>query len=198
MPTTIHALYDTYRDARDAVHALEAIGVDSEDISIIANRSDAPEAGPTNTAEGAELGADVGAIAGGATGLLAGLGMITIPGLGPVIGAGWLLATMAGFFGGAAAGLAVGGIVGALVDAGVPEQEAHVYAEGVKRGGTLVIARVKIEPARRCRGSTRCRIAHRFVHAPGGLRAVGLATLRRPGCHVIDRTALYDPHRPCH
>jgi hypothetical protein len=142
MPTTIHALYDTYRDARDAVRALEAVGVDSDDISIIANRSDAPEAEPTNTAEGAELGADVGAIAGGATGLLAGLGMITIPGLGPVLGAGWLLATMAGFFGGAAAGLAVGGIVGALIDAGVPEEEAHVYAEGVKRGGTLVIARV--------------------------------------------------------
>jgi hypothetical protein len=142
MPT-IHALYDTYRDARDAVRALERAGIDSDDISIIANRSDEPEAPPTNTAEGAEIGTDVGAIAGGAGGLLAGLGLVTIPGIGPVIGAGWLIATVVGFVGGAAAGMAVGGVVGALIDAGVPEEHAHVYAEGVSRGGTLVVARVK-------------------------------------------------------
>ena len=64
--------------------------------------------------------------------------MLAIPGLGPVVAAGWLAATAVG----AAAGAATGGIVGALTEAGVSEEEAHSYAEGVRRGGTLVSARV--------------------------------------------------------
>ena len=142
MPT-IHALFDSYAEARDAVNALEAHGIDPEEISVIASRSDPPEAEPTATAEGAELGTDLGAIVGGTGGLLAGLGVLTIPGIGPVLAGGWLVSTIVGFVGGAAAGLTVGGIVGALIDAGIPEGHAHVYAEGIKRGGTLVTARVK-------------------------------------------------------
>ncbi len=64
--------------------------------------------------------------------------MLAIPGLGPVVAAGWLAATAVG----AAAGAATGGIVGALTEAGVSEADAHTYAEGVRRGGTLVSARV--------------------------------------------------------
>ena len=75
---------------------------------------------------------------GGTAGLPAGLGLLAIPGLGPVVAAGWLAATAVG----AAAGAATGGIVGALTEAGVSEEEAHSYAEGVRRGGTLVSARV--------------------------------------------------------
>jgi hypothetical protein len=141
MPT-IHALYDSYREAREAMRALERSGVDPDDISVLANRSDAVEPETTTTGQAAEIGTDVGAIAGGAGGLLAGLGLVAIPGLGPIAGAGWLAATMIGFFGGAAAGLAVGGLAGALLEAGVPEDRAHVYAEGMQRGGTLVVARV--------------------------------------------------------
>jgi len=63
---------------------------------------------------------------------------LAIPGLGPVVAAGWLAATAVG----AAAGAATGGIVGALTEAGVSTEEAHSYAEGVRRGGTLVSARV--------------------------------------------------------
>jgi hypothetical protein len=70
--------------------------------------------------------------------LLAGLGLLAIPGLGPVVAAGWLAATAVG----AAAGAATGGIVGALTEAGVSKEEAPLYAEGVRRGGTLVSARV--------------------------------------------------------
>jgi hypothetical protein len=70
--------------------------------------------------------------------LLAGLGLLAIPGLGPVVAAGWLAATAVG----AAAGAATGGIVGALAEAGVSKEEAPLYAEGVRRGGTLVSARV--------------------------------------------------------
>ena len=74
----------------------------------------------------------------GTAGLLAGLGLLAIPGLGPVVAAGWLAATAVG----AAAGAATGGIVGALTEAGVSEADAHSYAEGVRRGGTLVSARI--------------------------------------------------------
>src|SRR6185436_6175539 len=74
----------------------------------------------------------------GTAGLLAGLGLLAIPGLGPVVAAGWLAATAVG----AAAGAVTGGIVGALVEAGTSEEHAHVYSEAVRRGGTLVSARV--------------------------------------------------------
>ena len=67
-----------------------------------------------------------------------GLGLLAIPGLGPVVAAGWLAATAVG----AAAGAATGGIVGALTQAGVSKEDAPLYAEGVRRGGTLVSARV--------------------------------------------------------
>jgi hypothetical protein len=94
--------------------------------------------GVDDRAEGAGKGAGIGAGVGGAAGLLAGLGLLAIPGLGPVVAAGWLAATAVG----AAAGAATGGIVGALTEAGVSEADAHSYAEGVRRGGTLVSARV--------------------------------------------------------
>jgi hypothetical protein len=141
MPT-IHALYQSYSEARQAVRALHRAGIGRDDISILANRSDEPEPEKSATAGTAEAGADIGAIAGGAGGVLTGLGLVAIPGLGPLMGAGWLAAGMIGFVGGAAAGLAVGGIAGALVEAGVPHDRASIYADGVQRGGTLVVARI--------------------------------------------------------
>ena len=86
---------------------------------------------------GAGAGATVGTILGGGAGLLAGLGLLAIPGVGPIVAAGWLVATITG----AGVGAAGGGILGSLVGAGVPEEHAHVYAEGVRRGGTLVTVR---------------------------------------------------------
>jgi hypothetical protein len=94
--------------------------------------------GVDDRAEGAGKGAGIGAGVGGAAGLLAGLGMLAIPGLSPVVAAGWLAATAAG----AVAGAATGGLVGALTEAGVSKDDAPLYAEGVRRGGTLVSARV--------------------------------------------------------
>jgi len=95
--------------------------------------------GVDDRAEGAATGASIGVATGGLAGLLAGLGMIAIPGIGPVVAAGWLASTLAV---GAAGGLA-GGMLGALTEAGVSEKDAHVYAEGVRRGGTLVSVRVQ-------------------------------------------------------
>ena len=149
MTTTISRLYDNYSDAERAVTRLEDAGVPHSDISIVANNSDnwygsssgkvdRDRDGVDDRAEGAGTGAGIGAGVGGAAGLLAGLGLLAIPGLGPVVAAGWLASTAVG----AAAGAATGGIVGALTEAGVSKEEASRYAEGVRRGGTLVSARV--------------------------------------------------------
>ena len=102
------------------------------------NKVDRDHDGVDDRAEGAGKGAGIGAGIGGAAGLLAGLGLLAIPGLGPVVAAGWLAATAVG----AAAGAATGGIVGALTEAGVSKEDAPLYAEGVRRGGTLVSAKV--------------------------------------------------------
>ena len=147
MTVTISRLYDNYTDAQKAVQGLETAGVPHSDISIVANNSDnwyngkkvdRDHDGVDDRAEGAGTGAGIGAGIGGAAGLLAGLGLLAIPGLGPVVAAGWLAATAVG----AAAGAATGGIVGTLTEAGVSKEDAPLYAEGVRRGGTMVSAKV--------------------------------------------------------
>lgn len=138
---TIHALFDDYSAAKQAVVDLEALGIPSDEISIVSRNHD----DDGDTAAAAGVGAGLGAAVGGTGGLLAGLGMMAIPGVGPVVAAGWLAATLAGAAGGAVVGGAAGGLIGALTDSGVAEDEAHFYAEGVRRGGHLVTARVDDE-----------------------------------------------------
>ena len=142
---TVTGLYDNYDDARAAVKALEDAGVPSDEISIVSNKGDGVkvEEQGNDAAEGAGTGAGIGAVAGGAGGLLAGLGMLAIPGVGPVVAAGWLAATAVGAVAGAVVGGAAGGIVGAMIKSGVPDEDANLYAEGVRRGGSVVAARVE-------------------------------------------------------
>jgi hypothetical protein len=149
MTKTVSALYDTYDAARSAVSALEAAGIAHTDISIVANNSENwhRDDRESNAAAGAGTGAGVGAAVGGVGGLLTGLGIMAIPGVGPVVAAGWLIATAVGAATGAAVGAATGGIIGSLTEAGIPEDDAHLYAEGVRRGGALVTARVADERA---------------------------------------------------
>jgi len=149
MTKTVSALFDTYTEASAAVSALEAAGVPHSDISIVANNSDnwhrgdqTTDARASNAADDAGKGAGLGAAVGGVSGLRTGLGIMAIPGVGPVVAAGWLVATAVGAAAGAAVGGAAGGLVGSMTTAGVPERDAHVYAVGVRRGGTLVTARV--------------------------------------------------------
>jgi hypothetical protein len=139
---TVTGLFDDYADASAAVGELETAGVRSNDISIVSNNADRRH-GDSNAAEGAGTGAGIGAVVGGAGGLLTGLGLMAIPGVGPVVAAGWLAATAAGAAAGAVAGGAAGGIIGGLTSSGVSERDAHFYAEGVRRGGTLVTAKVE-------------------------------------------------------
>ena len=131
---TITKVYDRHEQARQAVSELEAAGIASSDISLLANKHVSAQYADVDDASKAAAGAGIGAVVGGTAGLLAGIGLLAIPGLGPVVAAGWLASTALG----AVAGGATGGIVGALVEAGVPEEHAHVYSEAVRRGGTLL------------------------------------------------------------
>jgi hypothetical protein len=137
---TITRMYDNYEDARSVVSELEQAGIPNSDISLVANSDAHGRYNGTSTDEkttGAGVGALAGGVLGGGAGLLAGIGALAIPGVGPVVAAGWLIATLAG----AGVGAASGGLVGSFTGAGVNHDEAQVYSEGVKRGGSLVTVR---------------------------------------------------------
>lgn len=132
---TVSALFDTYDEVTAAVDGLADMGVSGSDITVVTRRHDAT----TKIAEGAGLGAAIG----GVGGLLAGFGMFVVPGLGTVFGIGWLIPLLIG----AAAGGVAGGVIGSLTGVGIDENDAHVYAEGLCRGGTLLVARVHDDEA---------------------------------------------------
>ena len=161
MSKTISRLYNSHAEARAAVRKLEAAGVSHGNISIVVSNADSaydektksfPDRdldGKDDRAEGAAAGGGVGAAVGGTAGVLAGLGLMAIPGIGPIVAAGWLVSALAG----AAAGGATGGIIGAMSQqAGISDEEANVYAEGLRRGGALVSAKVDDADAARIQG----------------------------------------------
>ena len=140
MTQTVTYVYDDPSLAGQAVRALEAAGFTESEISIV--RQDAETTEWTidrddPVGDGATTGASVGLAAGAGAGLLASLGLIAIPGLGPLVAAGVLATTLAA----GAAGAVGGGIIGALIDYGISEEEAPIYAENLRRGGTLVSVR---------------------------------------------------------
>ena len=140
MSKIVNRVYATYEEAVGVINALEAAEISHNDISIVANNAD-DRYDPTHkdaTAKGAGAGAATGAALGGGAGLLAGLGMLAIPGVGPVVAAGWLIATAAGAAAGAGTGAAAGGIIGKLTEYEVSKEDANVYMETIRRGGALV------------------------------------------------------------
>lgn len=148
MSRTVSALYDNYDEAAAAVRALEDAGIAAADISLLSNNVDnhyITKADKETVGDIAADGAGAGSLIGGGAGLLAGLGIIAIPGVGPVVAAGWLAATAVGAAAGAIAGAIGGGIVGSLTRSGVTEEDANIYAEGIRRGGSLVSVRVDEE-----------------------------------------------------
>ena len=134
---TYSKVYDSYAQAERAVRDLEAAGIPSSDISLVANKYVSDKYANVEQASATSTGAGIGAAVGGGAGLLAGLGLLAIPGIGPVVAVGWLASTALG----AVAGSATGGLIGAMVDSGIPEDHAHVYSEAVRRGATLVTVR---------------------------------------------------------
>jgi hypothetical protein len=140
---TLVGLFEDYRDADSAVQELSEF-IDRGNISLVAQEttlSDMQDDGLDTTdsvAAGAEGGATGGAVGGGIAGLIAGLSALVIPGIGPVITVGTIATTLGTTALGAGVGAAAGGIIGALVGLGVPEDEAEIYAEGIRRGGVLL------------------------------------------------------------
>ena len=136
--TAVFGIYPSGRRAEGAVDTLKAEGFRNTDISVLLPENegskDFAHIKQTKAPEGATAGAGAGAVLGGALGWLTGIGTLAIPGLGPFIAAGPIMAALAG------AGVvgAVGGLTGALVGMGIPEYEAKRYEGRVKKGGILL------------------------------------------------------------
>jgi hypothetical protein len=136
--TAVFAIYPSYATVEMAVDRLKTAGFSNRDISVLfpqnaGSRDFAHEKG-TKAPEGVAAGAGTGVLLGGTMGWLLGVGALAIPGLGPFIAAGPIMAALAG----AGVGGAVGGITGALIGMGIPEYEAKRYEGRVKDGGILL------------------------------------------------------------
>jgi hypothetical protein len=136
--TAVFGIYPTYSDVEEGVDALKEAGFRNTDISVLfpenVGSKDFAHKKNTKAPEGATAGAGTGVVLGGALGWLAGIGALAIPGLGPFIAAGPIMAALAG----AGIGSAVGGLAGALIGMGIPEYEAKRYEGRVKNGGILL------------------------------------------------------------
>jgi len=139
MKSSVIGIVETELQADRVVEDLQSSGVSASDISVLfpdtRGTRDFAHEHNTKAPEGAVAGVSAGGVIGGTVGLLAGIGALAIPGVGPLIAAGPLLAALSG----AATGAAVGGLAGALVGLGIPEIEAKTY-EGKIRGGNILIA----------------------------------------------------------
>jgi len=142
MTKTVIGTYSQFETASDVVNDLVNAGFHRNSISVVADDPDEKYASFVDhdtAGDGAAAGAGIGAAIGGLGGLLLGIGALAIPGIGPVIAAGPIVAALTG----AGVGAVTGGIIGALTDMGIPEESAHVYAESVHRGNVLVVAQVE-------------------------------------------------------
>jgi hypothetical protein len=131
-------LVDTEAQADAVVGKLRSVGFSDNDISVLfpdkGTTRDFAHKKETKMPEGATVGASTGGVVGGTIGLLAGIGALAIPGLGPFIAAGPIMAALSG----GAIGALGGGLTGALVGLGIPEYEAKRYEGKVKEGGILI------------------------------------------------------------
>jgi hypothetical protein len=136
--TAVFGIYNTRNGAEQGADSLVNGGFAAGDISVLLPENlGTREIGTeksTKAPEGATAGAGTGAVLGGALGLLAGIGALAIPGVGPLIAAGPIMATLAGM----GIGGTVGGLTGALVGLGIPEYEAKRYEGIIQKGGILL------------------------------------------------------------
>jgi hypothetical protein len=136
---SVFGIYSTQAAAENGADALVTSGFSTTDISVLLPESmggprDMRAEKATKAPEGTTTGAVTGGVVGGTLGLLAGIGALAIPGLGPFIAAGPIMAALAGL----GAGGAVGGFAGALVGMGIPEFEAKRYEGRLQKGGILL------------------------------------------------------------
>lgn len=165
--TAVYGIYSNLERAEAAVDHLLREGFSNSDVSVLVSDSDTTRdfahRKATKAPEGTATGATAGGVLGGALGLLAGIGALAIPGLGPLIAAGPIMATLAGV----GAGGTIGGLVGALVGAGIPEYEAKRYEGHVKNGGVLM--------------SVHCNTTDEIRRAKDFLKATGAADISSSG-----------------
>jgi sporulation protein YlmC with PRC-barrel domain len=137
-PTSVYGVYSDRKDVERTVSTLKDHGFGSGDISVVFPNPDMTKEFAvkrnTKAPEGALAGGGTGFVVGGVLGWLAGIGTLAIPGIGPLLAAGPIVAALAG----AGAGSAIGGIAGALIGLGLPELEAKRYEEAIKQGRILV------------------------------------------------------------
>jgi hypothetical protein len=179
MKKAVIGILESDAQAESVVDALTREGIATNDISVLfpdkRGSQDFAHEHNTKAPEGAVAGVSAGGVIGGTLGLLAGIGALAIPGIGPFIAAGPLMATL----GGAAAGAAVGGITGALVGMGIPEVEAKVYEGRVRGGNILVAVHVDSAEERKRAQDILTRLGARDVDTAG--------TARVPGEHRDER-----------
>jgi hypothetical protein len=136
--TSVFGIVKSHSQAEQLVEELQAAGFPASEISVLLpaseGRHDIGHVKATKAPEGATTGATAGGITGGVLGLLAGIGALAIPGVGPFIAAGPLMAALSG----AAIGAGTGGLVGGLVGMGIPEIEARRYENKLKSGNYLI------------------------------------------------------------
>ena len=138
MSKSVFGIATTQGQAEQIVQQLQTQGFASSEISALmpdtAGTHDIGHVKATKAPEGATTGATAGGVTGGVLGLLAGVGALAIPGLGPFIAAGPIMAALSG----AAVGATTGGVLGGLVGLGIPEIEAKRYDEKLKKGNYLI------------------------------------------------------------
>ena len=141
--SSVFCITKSSSQAEQIVQRLQDSGFPASEISVLfpdtGGKHDIGPVKATKAPEGATTGATAGGVTGGALGLLAGIGALAIPGLGPFIAAGPIMAALSG----AAVGAATGGIAGGLIGMGIPEIEAKRYEEKLKRGNYLISVRTR-------------------------------------------------------
>ena len=180
--TSVYGIYKSRMAAESGVDSLLAAGFSAADVSAllaqdVSTREFAHEK-HTKAPEGGTTGAVAGGAIGGTLGLLAGIGALAIPGLGPFIAAGPIMATLAG----AGTGGAVGTLIGALAGLGMPEYEAKRYEGHVKAGGVLV--------------SVHCDTSDEITKAKDVLKRTGADDIASAGEAKSDDSADHSPRNP--
>jgi hypothetical protein len=165
--TAVFGIYKTAEQAERAVDSLIAAGFPNPAISVLLSDTRSTKEfahqKDTKAPEGTTAGVTTGGVIGGTLGVLAGIGALAIPGVGPLIAAGPIMAGLAGL----GVGGAVGGLVGALVGMGIPEYEAKRYEGQVKGGGTLL--------------SVHCDTSEQISRAKDLLKATGATDIASTG-----------------
>lgn len=174
--TAVFGIYKSAQQAESAVDSLIAAGFDSAAISVLLPDTNSTKEfahhKDTKAPEGTTTGVSAGGLIGGTLGVLAGIGVLAIPGVGPFIAAGPIMAGLAGL----GVGGAVGGLVGALVGMGIPEYEAKRYEGQVKEGGTLL--------------SVHCDTSEQISRAKDLLKGTGATDIASTGEAAGDKTAV--------